>query len=398
MGMLPLLLVNLQLLNKLFVNEVDLEVYMKRKKLIFALLGALFLLSLFHLPPKVFPQAGGASVLFISIPPDARASGMGEVGTAIADDINAIYWNPGGLGFFDYVQKGFDPEDVVPYRQISLSFSKWLPQFNTDLYYSYGTVGQFIEALDGTVAFNFIFMHLGEFTRTDMNGNPQGKFRSNEYALGLSYGTKVAKDFGIGFQLRLIYSNLAPASAFTGGEAGVGVTGGFDIGALWKPSILDIFGLDLSNMFSFGVNLQNVGPKITYRKESDPIPTTLRIGTAVKVLKDEYNDLKFAVDISKLLVYRDSLTSDPVPKSFVTAWKNPGVELSFGAEYWYEDIVALRAGYFTEPSILGNRKYWNFGAGLRYDIFRLDFSFINTIEENHPLANTMRFSLLVDWK
>ena len=368
---------------------------MKRK---INLKGIALLLLFFAGSSGLFAQAGGASVLFISIPPDARASGMGEVGTAIADDINAIYWNPAGLGFQRYVQKGFDPEDVVPYRQISLSFSKWLPQFNADLYYSYGTVGQFFEALDGTVAFNFIFMHLGEFTRTDMNGNPLGKFRSNEFAVGLSYGTEVARDLAIGVQLRYIQSNLAPASALAGGDAGIGRTASFDLGVLWKPKKLEVFGYDIGDIFSIGLNLQNVGPKITYRKESDPIPTTLRIGTAFNILKDEYNDLKFALDIAKLLVYRTQLSSDPVPKSFITAWRNPGVELSFGAEYWYEKLIALRAGYFTEPSALGNRKYWNFGAGLRYDIFRLDFSFINTIEENHPLANTMRFTLLIDWK
>ncbi|MFN3306919.1 MAG: PorV/PorQ family protein [Candidatus Kapaibacteriota bacterium] len=359
---------------------------------------AILLILVFIANHPLFSQAGGASVLFISIPPDARASGMGEVGTAIADDINAIYWNPGGLGFLNYVQKGFDPENLVPFRQISLSFSKWLPMFNADLYYSYGTVGQFFEALDGTLTFNFIFMHLGEFTRTDINGNALGKFRSNEFSIGIAYGTEVAKDLGIGVQLRYIQSNLAPASALAGGDAGIGRTASFDFGILWKPKELELFGTDFGNIFSLGLNLQNVGPKITYRKESDPIPTTLRIGTAFNILKDEYNDLKFALDIAKLLVYRTELTSDPVPKSFITAWRNPGVELSFGAEYWYENLVALRAGYFTEPSALGNRKYWNFGAGLRYDIFRLDFSFINPVEENHPLANTMRFSLLIDWK
>ncbi len=367
---------------------------MKKRILKLTIAFAVFALAV----TNSYSQAGGASVLFISIPPDARASGMGEVGTGIADDINAIYWNPAGLGFLRWVQKGFDPENLVPFRQISLSFSKWLPQFNTDLYYSYGTVGQFFESLDGTVAFNFTFMHLGEFTKTDHYGTAQGKFRSNEFAIGVSYGTIVANDFGVGFQLKYIQSNLAPASAFSGGDAGVGVSAGFDIGVLWKPSQLEVLGTDLGKLFSIGLNLQNVGPKITYRKESDPIPTTLRIGTGIQLLKDEYNDLKFGFDVSKMLVYRDSLTSDPVPKSFITGWKNPGVEIAFGAEYWYEDIVALRAGYFTEPSALGNRKYWNFGAGVRYDIFRLDFSFINTIEENHPLSGTMRFTLLVDWK
>lgn len=343
-------------------------------------------------------QGGGAAVPFLRISPDARSSGMGEVGTAIADDINAIYWNPGGLAFHDFVETELKTDaEPTPYRQVSLSFSPWLPQFNADLFYSYGTIGQYFEDLDGTLALNFIFMNLGEFIRTADNGQKLGKFISNEFSIGLSYGTIIAPDLGVGFQLRYIQSNLAPASVGQQG-AGTGRSASFDLGVLWKPQDLNVLGLDIGDRLSLGLNLQNVGPKMTYRNESDPLPTTLRLGTAVNIVKDEFNDLKLAVDVAKLLVKRDALGSDPLPKSLITGWQNPGVELAMGAEYWYGGIVALRAGYFTEPARLGDRKYWNFGAGVRYDIFRLDFSFINTIEENHPLANTMRFSLIIDWK
>ncbi len=357
-----------------------------------------FLLSIFT-SMGIFAQGGGAAVPFLRISPDARASGMGETGTAIADDINAIYWNPAGLGFHDYISDPFAPEEaeLIPYRQIALSYSPWLPQFNADLFYSYGTVGQFFEALDGTVAFNFIFMNLGEFIRTSENGEQLGKFISNEFSLGLSYGTIIAPDLGVGFQFRYIQSNLAPASVGQQG-AGTGISGAIDLGILWKPRELDIFGWKAQDFFSVGMNLQNVGPKMTYRSIADPLPTTLRLGIAVTPIRDDFNELTFAVDGSKLLVNRDDLGSDPLPKSLITGWQNPGVEFAIGTEYWYERIVALRAGYFTEPSNLGDRQYWNFGAGVRYDIFQLDFSFINTIEENHPLANTMRFSLLIDWK
>jgi hypothetical protein len=327
-------------------------------------------------------QAGAAAVPFLLISPDARASGMGEAGTGIADNINAIYWNPGGLGF-------------QTNRQIALSFSRWLPQFNADLFYSYVTAGQYFPQLDGTVAVNFILMNLGEFVRTDNLGNVLGTFRSNEFTLGLSYGTLIADDVGAGIQLRFIRSNLAPAAA---GEsvAGVGTSGSFDLGVLWKPSQLRIGSVDLGGRLSFGVNLQNVGPKMTYRNEADPLPTNLRLGLGVQAVRDEFNDLKFAVDISKLMVRRDSLGSDALPTSLITAWRNPGVELAMGMEYWYQQTVALRLGYFTEPSRLGNRRFITFGAGVRYDMFTLDFNYINTIEENHPLAGTMRFSLLVD--
>ena len=107
--------------------------------------------------------------------------------------------------------------------------------------------------------------------------------------------------------------------------------------------------------------------------------------------------MTIAFDMSKLLVRRDNQASDPIPKSFITAWEKGGVDLSAGMEYWYEKIVALRAGYFTEPANAGNRQFMTFGAGIRYDMFNLDFSFINTFEANHPLGNTMRFSMVIDW-
>lgn len=327
-------------------------------------------------------QTGGSAVPFLLISADARACGMGEVGTGMADNLNAIYWNPGGLGYQDN-------------RQVAINFSRWLPQFNTDLYYSYGAYGQYVEALDGMVAANFILMNLGEFTRTDQAGNKLGTFRSNEFSFGVYYGTMISDDIGAGVGLRYIQSNLAPLTGTSTG-AGTGTSGAFDLGLLWRPSELDVFGWELDDKFSLGLNLQNVGPKVTYLQQSDPLPTTLRLGTSINVARDEFNDLTFAIDVSKLLVRRDATVSDPIPKSFVTAWEQGGMEFAIGGEYWYERVVALRAGYFGEPASSGNRRFLTFGAGVKYDVFNLDFSFLNTIEENHPLANTMRFSLIVD--
>jgi len=349
-------------------------------------------------------QAGATSVPFLLISPDARASGRGEVGVAIADDLNAVYWNPAGLGFlthFDGFDEYGDPIETN-YRQVALSFSPWLPQFNADLYYSYGTIGQYMEELDGTVALNFTFMNLGEFTRTNEQGQVLGRFISNEFALGLSYGTIIAPDLSMGFQLRYIHSNLTPNDAQSR-TSGTGISAAFDLGLLYKPSEM----LGYASPVSFGLNLQNIGPKITYRQESDPLPTFLRIGTAFNIvgdnvkggfIQDEFSELIVAVDFGKLLVKREGSNSDPLPKSLVTGWENPGAQWSFGLEYMYAKAIALRAGFFTEPVALGNRQFYNFGAGVVYDMFRLDFSFINTIEQNHPLANTMRFSMLIDWK
>ncbi len=359
----------------------------KGKKIIFAIL----MTTVFYSVP-LFSQAGGSSVPFLRIAPDARSSGMGETGVAIADDANAVYWNPAGLGFLSFSNPGDEFNEPETYKQLALSYSPWLPQFKADLYYSNATYAQYVESLGGTVAVNFMFMNLGSFQRTTSTGQVLNKFNSNEFALAAYYGMEISEDLSLGGGLKYIRSNLTPATQDQ--EAGAGNSGALDIGLLWKPKDLWIF----KDNFSAGFNLQNVGPKITYISESDPLPTNLKFGVAYTAYKDEFNDLKVAIDFQKLLVKRDSAGgSDPVPLSLITAWSNPGIEFSIGAEYWYEKVFAFRAGYFTEPSSLGGRQFWNLGASVRYKIFQLDFGYILTIEESNPLANTMRFSLLINF-
>ncbi len=349
------------------------------------------LFAILFLPANLLSQAGGASVPFLRIAPDARASGMGETGVAIADNANAVYWNPGGLAFLDYFNKGSEFEDPIPFRQVSLCGSPWLPQFNADLYYAYLSFVNHFEDI-GTLAANFRFMNLGDFMRTDQNGQERGKFTSNEFAISVAFGTQITSELGIGANLSFIRSNLTPG--FDGKAPAIGNSAALDIGMLWKPQNLWV----LKDNLSLGFNLQTLGPKITYISEADPLPTTLKMGFAYTLFKDEFNDLKIAVDFQKLLISRDSTGgSDPVPVSLWTGWHNPGIETAFGLEYWYEKVFPMRGGYFTEPSNLGGRHFWNLGAGIRYRIFQLDFGYILTIDQNHPLANTMRFSVLMDW-
>jgi len=69
---------------------------------------------------------------------------------------------------------------------------------------------------------------------------------------------------------------------------------------------------------------------------------------------------------------------------------------SVGAEYWYAKQFALRAGYFHESMMKGNRKFYTLGLGLRLNSFGIDFSYL-IAKQNNPLENTLRFSLLFDF-
>jgi hypothetical protein len=133
------------------------------------------------------------------------------------------------------------------------------------------------------------------------------------------------------------------------------------------------------------------------------------------VLKSQFNNLTFNVDFARVLIRRypaptdsngtvigDPPPPDDLPKALITAWEDGGlkkVTIGTGVEYWYGEpkLIGLRFGYFYENPEYGNRKFLTFGAGVRYDIYGFDFSYLSTIEENHPLSETLRFSLMIAW-
>lgn len=332
------------------------------------------LLTLIVAVPNLF-AVSEAAVLFLLISPNARAGGMGEAFVAVSDDASATYWNPAGLAF----QQG---------KQFTSLYSKWLPQFNlADLYYLFGAYRQSFEGL-GTIGFNIIYINEGEQIITDETGpDPLGTFNSNEWALSFSYGTLLNKDLGVGLNVRFIRSNLSKVGA--GQEKGDGQANAFavDVGLLKRNLFV--------NRLNFGFNISNIGPKIIYidNEQADPLPTNLRVGFAYRAVDQEYNRLTFVADINKLLVHKNSDgTSDSVFKAMLSSWSNNDIIYNVGAEYWYANLVALRAGYNYDDA--GNVKYLTLGAGLRYSIYQFDFGYISAAN-NHPLSDTMRFSLTI---
>jgi hypothetical protein len=344
-------------------------------------------------------QVSTSAVPFLLIAPNSRASGMGEAGVALADDGWAIFWNPAGLGF----QQG---------SEISLSHANWLPKFNLpDLWIAHLVYKQRVEEFDGTAALGVTFLNLGEIQQTG-SGGPEviGTFKSYEFAVTAGYGTQLSQDLGIGLNARLIHSRLSPVG--TEAEQGQGIATGFsfDVGMLYKPRSVPIpfTDIDIGGRLNLGFNLSNVGPSLTYidKAQADPLPMNLRFGLSAKIIEDEFNNLAYILDFSKLLIKRNSDGSaDPFYKAFFTSWTDKPFMtelkefvIGTGVEYWYGSPkwVGLRLGYFYEDPQFGNRKFLTFGAGVRYDMYGFDFSYI-AASDQHPLSDTLRFTLLILW-
>jgi long-subunit fatty acid transport protein len=345
--------------------------------------------------PMLHAQGGAAStaVPFLLIAPGARASAMGESGVAIADDAGATFWNPAGLAF----QKG---------QELTLSHSNWLPQFQqSDLFYEYANYKIHMPSIGGTLGAAFTFLNLGEFERRDEANQYLGTFKSFELAVTASYGTRIDEDLAVGLGLRLIHSSLSQVGTAQETGSGVATTVAGDLGLLYRPSkfMLPFTDVDLGDHFSLGFSVSNIGPSVTYidESQSDPLPTNMRLGLAIDIVREEYNRLTFSADIAKLLVSRTGSKADPfytaVLKSNYADAKT--YTLGTGLEYWYSDFVALRFGFFHEDPSQGNRQFLTFGAGVRYEMYGFDFSYISTdiSEEKSPLADTLRFTLSVVW-
>jgi long-subunit fatty acid transport protein len=356
---------------------------------------------------SVQAQVGITAVPFLQIEPDSRGAGMGNTGVALADNASAVFWNPAGLAF----QEG---------NQVSITHANWLPAFNADLFYDY-LVGKYHIEDIGTIGAHITFLNLGEQLRTDETGLEMDRFNSYEVAAGLSYGFELSETFALGTGFRFVYSSLADGEV-SGQAINPGASVGVDLSAMYKSRPFDL-GVR-QGTFNAGLNLSNIGPGVQYTDDAqkDPLPTVMRFGWALTMDLDQegFNTLTFTNDISKVMARSEMVEEDgetrwrpmPVTRALFNSWGSfervNGPEtvslnvlqqfmFGFGLEYWYNRQFALRTGYYYEDPENGNREFLTFGAGIRYNIFGVDFSYLYTLEDDHPLANTMRFSVLLNF-
>jgi hypothetical protein len=354
------------------------------------------------------------AVPFLNFAPDSRHSGMGDVGVATSPDANSAHWNSGKLAFI---------KDDLGF---SLSYSPWLGKLVNDMSVSYLTG---FKKIDETSAFGFDlrYFNMGDIQLTDGSGNPLGEFNPRDFAIGGTYSRKLSENFGLGISARFIYSNLSGnISSVAGTEAKAGISVGTDIGLYYEKPV---YAGAKDGTWSWGLAITNIGPKITYNsaEDLDYIPTNLRLGTAYKLELDPINSLTFALDVNKLLVPTPpryvtnedgTLATDANGNLIIESGKDPNralisgmfgsfsdapdgfseemkeFTLSLGVEYLYADKFAVRTGYFYENPNKGGRRYFTMGVGLDIKKIGFDFSYLVPQVQNHPLAETLRFTLL----
>jgi hypothetical protein len=279
---------------------------------------------------------GTSGAAFLKIGPGARAVGMGEAYTGVADDLDAIYWNPAGLATIK------SPEIEGMHMQY---FQSILYEYAAFAYptTSYGTWGMAITNLytDNLEA------------RTQDTDTPTGTFNANDSAYWLSYAYPITSKLSLGANMKYIHQSLSDTASTAYAADG---------GVLYDTGWQDV---------KVGASVQNVGSDVKFANESDPLPVTGRIGASVPVLN------KSLLLSSDIILPRDN---DPA--------------LALGGEYTGRLIdglrYAIRSGYQTGSTVDGLSGI-SAGGGLTFGRVSFDFAWVPFGE----LGNTYRYAIHV---
>jgi len=344
------------------------------------------------------------AVPFLMIAPDARGGAMGDAGVSSEPDAYSMHYNPAKYAF---IKKDMG---------VGISYSPWLKGLTNDINLAYLSGFKRIDK-NSTVAMSLRYFSLGSITFTDASNWVIGDYNPNEFAIDATYSRLLTPTLSMAVAGRYIHSNLTQGQD-VGGQAtkpGNSIAADF---ALFQRFPVEFDKIE--GNFSWGLNISNIGTKISYSDDNthkDFIPTNLKLGPTLTLDFDDYNQMSFMVDFNKLLVPTQSLDSlgvvlygiDPnvgpmvgMIHSFYDApggFKEEMAEINFsaGMEYWYAQQFALRGGFFYENVNKGNRKFFTMGAGFRYNILGIDFSYLIPLETQNPLAHTLRFSLLINF-
>ncbi|MFN9709802.1 MAG: type IX secretion system outer membrane channel protein PorV [Bacteroidota bacterium] len=356
---------------------------------------------------QIYAQSNRINVVTTAVPmlrisPDARSGAMGDLGIASTPDANSSFWNAAKIPFSE------------SRSALGITYTPWLKSLGLNDVYIVTAAGYYKFAENQAVSASLRYFNLGSIQFTDFAGNNLNEFRPREWALDAGYSRSLSEKLGVGISLRYIFSNLANSSSSgTPYKPGQAVSG--DV-ALYYNGLNEA-----GEGFTAGAVMSNLGSKINYTNNADGgdyIPANLGIGGMYHYVIDETSKISFGVDINKLLVptppndtsaarLREYRSKGVVSSWFSSLGDAPGgfseelqeFQISTGGEYAYNNMFFVRAGYFYEGKLKGNRRFFSAGVGINYNKLNFNFSYLipsgQGINQN-PLSNTTRFGIIFD--
>ncbi len=306
-------------------------------------------------PRDDFNKGGRTSFQFLKIGMGARQSAMGEASIAVVQDVNSVFWNPAGIRGVESIQTSF-------------SYVKWLADMN----YAAGAVGYNWDGI-GVFALSIAALDYGDIPEATVQGAGNDTRTGNsvsggDFMAGLSYSRPMTDRLSLGITVKYLHESLWDYSASTIA---------FDVGTVFDLGY---------NGVKLAMSAQNFGSAVKYLEESDreagyDLPLVFRIGLAATLLggSDAFVNVN---PMHRVVVSAEAINTNDFSE-----------RLHLGGEYWFSDLLALRAGYRMNYAE-GN---WTLGVGLAPSFagmdVRLDYAYVayEFLDAPHRLTLSLGF-------
>ncbi|MBY0067530.1 type IX secretion system outer membrane channel protein PorV [Empedobacter falsenii] len=346
---------------------------------------------------------------FLRISPDARAGGLGDQGVATSTDNYSQYWNAAKYAF------------APDYSGVAFTYTPYMGSLVNDVFLLNATYYTFLGQDErSTLGASIYYFNMGEIELNQLQGTDivsMGKAKPNEFSIDLSYGLRLTDNYSMAVTGRFIRSDLF--NGVSDGTVQPANTFAVDLAGYYQSETMDTNNFE--GKLRGGFQISNIGPKLDYSNSEDNasyLPTTLRLGVGYDFKFDDYNKVGITTEFSKLLVptptYEKDENGNPIPGTgyipnkgvmsgiFSSFGDAPGggkeelkeIMYSVGAEYSYNDALFIRAGYFHESPMKGDRQHLTLGLGLKYNAFAFNASYLIPMSDtNNALENTLRFGI-----
>jgi len=348
---------------------------------------------------ECIPNTILSALPFLRIVPDARGASLGDAGIAISPDASSIHFNAAKLATSD---KEFE---------MSTTYTPWLKNLGlNDIYLAYLSGYNKFDKVQA-IGYSLRYFSLGSIEYRNEDGIETGIGSPFEFEVALSYSRKMSNKLSAGLTGKFIYSNLAEGQNVEGVAIDAAKAFAADL-SLFYTSKMNLGGYK-SNL-NMGLTLSNLGSPITYTNsiDKDYLPQNLGLGTSIDLNFDDYNSMSFILDFNKLLLPTPILGdtsrfSGNILTAALTSFSDAEgglteelreITTSIGVEYWYDKQFAIRAGYFYEHPLKGDRQYLTLGLGLNYNVYGMSLSYlVPTNNVRNPLDGTLRFTFAMDF-
>ncbi|MFH2069678.1 MAG: PorV/PorQ family protein [Elusimicrobiota bacterium] len=285
-------------------------------------------------------KAGTSGAAFLKIGVGARAVAMGESFVAVADDANALYWNPAGIS-------------TVVKKELSVMYNKWLIDTN------YGFIG-FVHPLENcSVGLSVLYLDYGKIDGWSDTNQPEPDFTANDIAVGISCGKKLNEKLSVGATLKSVQSKIEKESAQTiTADAGI---------------LLSFAAGDTAGEFKTGLSLQNIVGQLKFIDKAYQLPANIKAGCAYSPVN---KPMTITMDVN-------------IPN-------DNDISANIGLEFRIKQMLALRGGYklkLTGNDDTGGLSNLTAGIGFIYSPVQIDYALVpyGNLDTSHRVSFSVKF-------